>query len=288
MILARSRRELRERLSAVSPTHSAGVVGGIGLVPTMGYLHEGHLSLVDRARELSGKVAVSIFVNPLQFGPEEDLDRYPRDIDRDLALLEARGVDLCFAPDTEEMYPEGRPQVTVDPGPLGEGLCGAYRPGHFRGVLTVVARLFGLFSPEVAVFGRKDYQQAVLIRLMVRDLGLSPRIEIAPVAREEDGLALSSRNTLLSPEERGAAPALYQALRHAEIRFRDGERSARALRAEVREFVAGRAHLDLQYVEIVDPDTLHPLDEAREGSVLALAAFCGSTRLIDNLALGEA
>ncbi len=254
----------------------------------MGFLHEGHLSLVDRARSLCDVVAASIFVNPLQFGPSEDFSRYPRDEERDLALLEERGTALVFAPSVEEMYPAGEPVVTVSPGALAERLCGAYRPGHFRGVLTVVARLFGLFHPDVAVFGRKDFQQAVLIRRMVLDLELGVRIETGEIVREPDGLALSSRNAYLSPEERAQATGLHAALCAARDLFVEGERSAARLLEAIRSEIDGHPLLRLQYAELVDPDSLEGVDPARDGSVLALAAHCGDTRLIDNLELGRA
>jgi pantoate--beta-alanine ligase len=280
MIVAATRRELRE---ALDPPRRQG--RRIGLVPTMGYLHEGHLSLVDLAREESDFVAVSIFVNPLQFGPEEDLGRYPRDLDRDLSLLRDRGADLAFHPGLQEMYPHGLPEVTVDPGVLGRRLCGHFRPGHFRGVLTVVARLFGLLQPQVAVFGQKDYQQAALIRRMCRDLELGLEVRLGRVVREEDGLALSSRNVFLSPEERRQAVGLYRSLLRVQSSFRAGERSLLRLQ----ELLAGELEeyplLELQYGEIVDPENLEPVDPVGPGAVVAVAAHCGETRLIDNLVL---
>ncbi len=254
----------------------------VGLVPTMGYLHEGHLSLVDLARHRTGFVATSIFVNPLQFGAGEDLDRYPRDLDRDLGLLEERGVDLVFHPSVQEMYPDGHPLVSVDPGPLGDRLCGAFRPGHFRGVLSVVARLFGLFRPELAVFGQKDFQQAVLIRRMVRDLELGVEVRTGGVIREADGLAMSSRNVLLSSNQREDALALFNGLSSVQEAFSGGERSHAALQARVRSIVSRRPGIQLQYCEIVDPDTLQPVDPVPPGAVVAVAAMCGTTRLIDN------
>ncbi len=282
MIVAHTRRELSEALDRLR-----GNGRTLALVPTMGFLHEGHLSLVDRAGELADVVAVSVFVNPLQFGPGEDLASYPRDEERDLRLLEGRGAALVFVPAVDEMYPAGEPRVTVSPGALAERLCGAYRPGHFRGVLTVVAKLFGLVRPDVAVFGRKDFQQAVLIRRMVRDLDLRVRVETAPIVREPDGLALSSRNVYLSPAERAQAPGLRAGLSAAAAAFAGGERSAEALlRAVVREIEA-RPLLRLQYAELVHPESLEPVDPAFDGAVVALAAFCGRTRLIDNTALGE-
>lgn len=282
MIAVATRRDLREAL-----TQLVGDGTPLALVPTMGYLHEGHLSLVDLARREARRVAVSIFVNPLQFGPGEDLDRYPRDLDRDLSLSRARGVDLVFHPSVAEMYPEGEPWVTVDPGRMGRVLCGRFRPGHFRGVLTVVARLLGLFRPRVVVFGRKDYQQVALVRRMVRDLELGVEVRVAPTVREADGLALSSRNVYLSPEERREAPLLFQALRAVEEAFRAGERRRRALRAVLARELARFSSFRLQYGEIVDPDTLSRVDPVTPGAVVAAAGFLGTTRLIDNLVLEE-
>jgi len=282
VIVARTRAELAEGLSDLRDDG-----GAVTLVPTMGFLHEGHLSLVDFAGEQADHVAASIFVNPLQFGPSEDFDQYPRDEVRDLALLEQRGAGLVFIPGTEEMYPSGEPVVTVDPGPLSERLCGAFRPGHFRGVLTVVAKLFGLVRPEVAAFGRKDFQQAVLIRRMVRDLDLGVEVVTGPIVRESDGLALSSRNRYLSREERAQAPAIQRGMRAATELFESGERSAERLLDTVRAAIGTHELLRLQYAELVDPESLEPVDAAHDGAVLAVAAFCGRTRLIDNVVLGE-
>jgi len=280
VIVARTRAELAQALASL---HRPG--RRLGFVPTMGYLHEGHLSLVDAARERADVVAASIFVNPLQFGPSEDLASYPRDAARDLVMLEMRGANLVFLPRVEEMYPEGRPAVTVDPGPLGELLEGAHRPGHFRGVLTVVAKLFGLLRPDVAVFGRKDFQQLVLIERMTRELDLGVEIVGGATVREGDGLAMSSRNSYLSPEERAAAPRLAEGLMDAAARFGEGERGAAALLEPVRAALAGSPLLRLQYVEVVDPRALAPVDPVPPGAVIALAAFCGRTRLIDNVVL---
>jgi pantoate--beta-alanine ligase len=282
VILASTRLALAEYLAPVR-----GDRGRIGFVPTMGYLHEGHLSLVDLAREKSDFLVVSIFVNPLQFGPEEDLDRYPRDLDRDMVFLKDRGVDLVFHPSVGEMYPAGDPQVSVDPGSMGQGLCGRYRPGHFRGVLTVVARLFGLLRPQAAVFGQKDYQQAVLIRRMVQDLELGVEVILGPSVREADGLALSSRNVLLSPEERRDAPGLHRSLQRVQKAFGNGERSAGTLRQLLEGELMRYPHLNLQYGEVIHPETLEPLSLAAAGSVVAVAAFFGATRLIDNHILTE-
>ena len=277
MILSPTRQILSESLG---PIREEGL--RVGLVPSMGYLHEGHLSLVDIARERSDFLAVSIFVNPLQFGPGEDLGLYPRDLDRDLALLGERGVDLVFFPSIEEMYPDGEPQVVVDPGPMGQRLCGEYRPGHFRGVLTVVARLLGLFRPHVAVFGQKDYQQAVLIRRMVRDMEMGVELAFGPVVREEDGLALSSRNLFLSEDQRADAVGLRRSLQAVQRAFEEGSRSGTELRGVLVREVANYPLLQLQYGEIVHPQRLEPLEVVEPGAVVAVAAHCGRTRLIDN------
>lgn len=279
MIVARDRVELARGLDALRAR------GTVGLVPTMGFLHEGHTSLVDLAGSAADAVAVSIFVNPLQFGPSEDLATYPRDEERDLRLLEQRGTDLVFLPPVEVMYPDGEPLVTVSPGPMERRLCGAFRPGHFRGVLTVVARLFGLLRPDVAFFGRKDYQQAVLIRRMVRDLELGVDVRTGPIVREADGLAMSSRNAYLSPEERREATALHAALKAAAGRFAEGERRGDALVTVMRNVVDAHALLELQYAEAVHPEALDAVTTAEPGTVLAVAAFCGTTRLIDNVVL---
>lgn len=277
MIVTRTRTALAEALARIRAR------GTVSLVPTMGFLHEGHLSLVDSAREATDAVVATIFVNPLQFGPDEDLEAYPRDEERDLRLLEERGVDLAFVPSPEEMYPGGDPLVTVDPGPMADRLCGAYRPGHFAGVLTVVAKLFGLVRPHAAVFGRKDFQQAVLIRRMALDMELGVRVLTAPIVRERDGLAMSSRNSYLSPEERAQAPGFVAGLRAAREAYEAGQTSSAALLDAVHREVGRRDLLELQYAEVVHPDTLGAVPDARPGSVLALAGFCGGTRLIDNM-----
>jgi pantoate--beta-alanine ligase len=279
-VLVHTKAEVRR---AVAEARRGGA--RIALVPTMGYLHEGHLTLVDRARQVADFVAVSIFVNPLQFGPREDLARYPRNLPRDLELAFGRGADLVFAPDVEEMYAAGQPVVSVVPEDAIAGrLCGASRPGHFRGVLTVVAKLFGIFTPDVAIFGQKDYQQATLIRRMAGDLDIPVTVDVAPTIREADGLALSSRNTYLSADDRARALALSRALRRAQQAFAAGERDGDAIRAAV------RAEMDVpgvepEYAELVDAATLAPLDVAVPGAVVAVAARVGATRLIDNAAL---
>lgn len=256
----------------------------IGFVPTMGYLHEGHLSLIDLASRHADLVAVSIYVNPTQFGAGEDLDSYPRDLDRDLDLADKHGADIVFVPSDEEMYPWPQTVWVEPPEKMGRRLCGGSRPGHFRGVLTVVAKLFGMVRPDVAVFGRKDYQQAVLIQRMVRELALPVRIELAPIVREPDGLAMSSRNAYLVGGQRRTAVGLPRALRAVRDAFAGGERSAEALRRLARD-VMEDAGVRVDYADVVDPDDLSPLGEAGQDSVCAVAGFVGTTRLIDNASL---
>lgn len=280
MILATTRVGLSRALEDVRGTGRS-----LGLIPTMGYLHEGHLSLVEQTRERADFIAASIFVNPLQFGQSEDLERYPRNLDRDMALLEARGVDLVFHPSVEEMYPGGDPMVTVDPGPMGSVLCGAYRPGHFRGVLTVVARLFGLFRPQFAAFGQKDFQQVVLIKRMVLDLEMVVQVLTGEIVREEDGLAMSSRNVFLTPEAREDALGLFRGLQALRQAFSEGETSSSALRNIFRKVLRKHPGLALQYLEVVDPATLEPVDPAFSGAMAMVAGHSGLTRLIDNQTL---
>ena len=281
MRTVRTVEELRE---ALAPVRRAA--RSIGLVPTMGAFHGGHLSLIRRAREQADVVVVSLFINPAQFGPGEDLAAYPRDPHRDLALLEVRGADLVFVPDVEDVYPGADPAVTVDPGPMGDRLCGAFRPGHFRGVLTVVAKLFAIVRPEVAVFGRKDFQQSVLVRRMNAQLGCGVEIATAPTVREPDGLALSSRNAYLSAAEREVARSLSGGLREARTRFAAGERDPGALERRARA-VMEAAGADVEYVSVVDPEGLEPPARAEAAHVMAIAARVGTTRLIDNETLGE-
>ena len=254
--------------------------GPVVLVPTMGALHEGHRTLVRAARELGGSVVVSVFVNPTQFGPGEDLDRYPRTWDDDLAALAAEGADLVFHPPVDEVYPPGSLGVTVQPGPLGQQLEGAVRPGHFAGVLTVVAKLFGLVRPDVAVFGEKDYQQLTLIRAMARELALGVEVRGVPTVREDDGMALSSRNRFLSAEQRATAAALSAALRAGAAA---GPRGGDAVLAAARAVLADAPGLLQDYLELTDPD-LGPAPTAGPARLL-VAARAGSTRLIDNTAL---
>lgn len=256
----------------------------IGLVPTMGFLHEGHLALVRRARAENDIVAVSIFVNPRQFGPDEDLARYPRNNERDLALLRDESVDLAFVPTVDEMYPSGF-STTVDVGSLGERLEGVSRPGHFKGVATVVARLLNLTRPQRAYFGQKDAQQVIVVRRMVKDLALTVQIDAVPTVREPDGLALSSRNIFLSIEERQAATALSRALFRAQESFDWGERDANRLRQIVRDLLDLELLVRTDYVSVAEASTLDELDNVDRPALLSLAAWVGQTRLIDNVPL---
>jgi pantoate--beta-alanine ligase len=258
----------------------------IGLVPTMGFLHEGHLRLVDEARGRADVVLMTIFVNPLQFGPTEDLARYPRDLARDRKLAEDRGVDALFVPGESAMYPPGS-EVRVIPGRSADRWEGAARPGHFAGVLTVVAKLFHLAEPDVACFGRKDVQQTVLVRQMVRDLDWPVELVVVPTVREPDGLALSSRNAYLDPEQRRRATALSAALQEAHVAWRGGERSASAIEARVRRYLEAFPDIQVEYVAVAEPDALAPVSEVEGRTVVALAARVGLTRLIDNIVLDE-
>jgi pantoate--beta-alanine ligase len=254
----------------------------LGLVPTMGALHEGHLSLVKAARARCKSVAATIFVNPTQFGPNEDFAKYPRNFERDAQLLENRGVDLLFAPATEEMYPAGASTYVTVEG-LSERLCGRSRPGHFRGVTTVVSKLFHITEPDVAFFGQKDAAQVAIIRRMVRDLNMAVEIVACPIVREPDGLAMSSRNAYLSPKHRKDAPALYHALQKIDELYKTGEQSVDQL------ISAGTAALGndvrMDYLEIVDPESLQPVTQVQGPALVAVAGFLGETRLIDNLVL---
>lgn len=256
----------------------------LALVPTMGFLHQGHLALVRQARAENKSVVVSIFVNPTQFGPAEDFAQYPRDMKRDLRLLEKEGADLVFAPTVEEMYPPGFSTAVVVEG-LKERLEGEFRPGHFRGVATVVAKLLNIIQPDRAYFGQKDAQQLRVIRQLVADLNLPVEICAVPTVREADGLAMSSRNSLLSPEQRAAATVLSRALRQAEQQYRTGERSATVLRATMRETLAAEQLVQADYVSVADPDSLQELDQIEGPALLSLAVRFGSVRLIDNLPL---
>ena len=256
----------------------------LGLVPTMGALHEGHLSLVRAARAQSDVVAASIFVNPTQFGPNEDFGKYPRSFERDCELLKKEGVQLLFAPSVEEMYPTGSvTYVTVES--LSEKLCGQSRPGHFRGVTTVVAKLFNIVEPDVAFFGQKDAAQVAIIRRMVRDLDMPVEIAVHPIVREPDGLAMSSRNAYLAPQERKAALVLSRSLTTVRNLINQGERNSAKLIAAGRAVFSSEPSARLDYFEIVDPETLDPIAGINEPALVAVAAFLGSTRLIDNVVL---
>ncbi len=253
----------------------------VGLVPTMGFLHEGHLSLVRRARRENDTCVVSIFVNPLQFGPTEDLEAYPRDMDRDLDLLSSEGVDLVFAPDFDEMYSPDR-SVTVTERDISRSLCGSARPGHFDGVCTVVLKLFNILSPDRAYFGEKDYQQLQVVRRMARDLDVDVEIRGCPIVREKDGLAMSSRNIYLGEAERRDALALSKALVEARSAFEAGERDCRKILATVRRVLEAHPLVNIDYAEIRDAETLLPVERVEGRAVVALAARVGKARLIDN------
>jgi pantoate--beta-alanine ligase len=256
----------------------------VGLVPTMGFLHDGHLALVRRARAENDLVAVSIFVNPRQFGPDEDFVRYPRDTEHDLALLRDEQVDIVFLPSVDEMYPPGF-STTVDVGSLGERLEGVSRPGHFKGVATVVARLLNLTRPHRVYFGQKDAQQVIVVRRMVKDLALTVQIVAVPTVREPDGLALSSRNIFLSIEEREAATVLSRALARAQESFEWGERDANRLRQIARDMLDLELLVRTDYVSVADVETLDELEHIERTALLSLAAWVGQTRLIDNVML---
>jgi len=252
----------------------------LGFIPTMGALHPGHLSLVRAARRENDRVAVSIFVNPLQFGPSEDFRRYPRPAARDRRLLEQEKTDYLFLPSPRAVYPAGF-QTTVEPGAMAEGLCGRFRPGHFKGVTTVVARLFLLAAPDRAYFGAKDFQQAKILGRMVRDLGFNLKMRILPIVREADGLAMSSRNAYLTAEERRRALGFSQALALARRRMGEGGQNLAALKRVLVSYLI-RQGIQVQYVEWADPETLEPLKASRPRMLLALAGYVGKTRLIDN------
>jgi pantoate--beta-alanine ligase len=258
----------------------------VGLVPTMGALHAGHLSLVDEARRLTDVVVMTIFVNPLQFGPQEDFQRYPRDLARDSAVARERGVAVLFAPSIDVMYPPGS-EIRVVAGPTADRLEGVVRPGHFAGVLTVVTKLFHLVEPDIAVFGQKDIQQAVLIRQLVRDLDFPLEVVIAPTVREADGMALSSRNAYLTPEQRREGLVLSAALRIADAAWRAGERDAARLVAMMKEEFRRCPAVVPDYIALVDPERLAPVSTAEPGAILTVAGRLGGTRLLDNHILGR-
>lgn len=259
----------------------------IGFVPTMGFLHEGHMALVRLARAEADIVVLSIFVNPAQFGPNEDCDKYPRDLGRDSELCRKNGVDIIFNPPVADIYSPGN-TVLVDEGDLSKKLCGAFRPGHFRGVLTVAAKLFNIVLPDVAVFGQKDAQQAILIRHMIHDLNFPVKLVLSPIIREADGLAMSSRNSYLSPDERKRARCLSAALKTARGLCRSGERDCAALKKAMRKVIETEKPEAIDYIEIIAERDLKTIDKiTRDNCLIALAARIGNTRLIDNLPLPD-
>lgn len=258
--------------------------GTVGFVPTMGYLHEGHISLARRAKEECESVVASIFVNPTQFGPSEDLSKYPRNLERDLRLFEAAGVDLVWTPTNEAMYPPGY-GTWVEVEGLTKPLEGASRPGHFRGVTTVVTKLFNAVQPQKAYFGQKDAQQAAVIRQMTRDLNFTVEIVVCPIVREADGLAMSSRNSYLSPDERQAATILFRALTAAQSAYERGERKAERLRDIMASTLVTEPRAQVQYVSVADYDTLEELQTVTGKTLLSMAVYLGKTRLIDNFVL---
>jgi pantoate--beta-alanine ligase len=273
-------RKIKEMKSVVRDVRSLGK--NVGFVPTMGYLHEGHLSLVQASLQSADCTVVSIFVNPAQFGPKEDFKEYPRDLARDSQLLEKLGVDLLFCPDYTEMYPPDY-KTYIEVESLQDKLCGPSRPGHFRGVCTVVLKLFNIVQPDVAFFGQKDAQQAIILKRMVSDLNLDVRVEVMPTVREEDGLALSSRNVYLDPEQRQSALCLSRSLNEAAGMIRSGERRTDPLMDRMREIIDREDLAKLDYISIVDTGSLEPLKEIKKEALIALAVFFGSVRLIDNM-----
>ena len=260
------------------------LAGPVGLVPTMGFLHDGHLELVRQSKQVCASTVVSIFVNPTQFGPGEDLDSYPRDLDRDLSLLEGVGTDLVWIPKNEEMYPANY-QTWVETIDVSLPLEGSYRPGHFKGVTTVVAKLFNAVRPDKAFFGQKDAQQVAVIKQMTRDLSYPIDIEVVPIVREGDGLAMSSRNTYLDEKQRQAATVLYRALRAAESAYKNGERSGDAIRKVMADTIVAEPLASAQYVSCADRETLQELESITNGALLSMAVYVGKTRLIDNWVL---
>jgi len=272
-------RRVRAMKEACSAARAEGKI--VGFVPTMGALHEGHLSLVRRVRAQAGFTVVSIFVNPTQFGPGEDFARYPRDLGKDAEMLAGEGVDLVFAPEPDEIYPPGA-ATFVEVDGLSDKLEGTSRPGHFRGVATVVTKLFAIVDPHVAAFGQKDAQQAIVIKTLVRDLMLNVEILVLPTKRDEDGVAMSSRNTLLSPEERRAARAIPRALEAARAALSGGEKDPGKIVAAAKAVIAAEPLLKIDYLELVDPERLDPVVKPGGEMLLAVAVFAGSTRLIDN------
>ncbi|MFC1549068.1 pantoate--beta-alanine ligase [Candidatus Omnitrophota bacterium] len=255
----------------------------VGFVPTMGYLHEGHLSLIKDAGKECDSVVISIYVNPAQFGPDEDLEKYPRDLERDKILSENEGVDVIFTPSSGEMYPLGYATDVEVKGQLTEALCGRSRPGHFKGVATVVTKLFNIVEPDKAYFGQKDAQQAVVVKRIALDLNIPVDIKVLPIVREDDGLAMSTRNGYLSAGQREQARGLSHSLEHAKEIISAGEISVEAIKHEIKNILKKGKDVRVDYVEIVETDTLEPLEEVKGSALIAIAAFVGDTRLIDNV-----
>jgi pantoate--beta-alanine ligase len=279
MLITRTIAETRAALA-----HARAQGNRIGFVPTMGYLHEGHLRLIDIARQHSDFVVVSIFVNPTQFGPHEDFASYPRDFERDRKLCEARGTDLIFAPEVSEIYPE-RSLITFQIEKLADRLCGARRPGHFNGVVLVVSKLFNIVQPDIAVFGQKDAQQLIIIKRLVQDLNFPVRIIAAPTVREPNGLAMSSRNVYLSPTQRAQSTVLYKSLQRAKALIESGERDPQQIIAEMRKLIATVSEEKIDYIEIVRVSDLQPIEKLDGLVLIALAVYFGKARLIDNIIL---
>ena len=276
-----------KKIEELKPMVRAARMAGksVGLVPTMGYLHEGHLTLMRRARAEQEFVIATLFVNPLQFGPQEDYAVYPRDLERDSQLAASTGIDVLFAPEVDEMYPAGKGKTLtfVDVAQITDTLCGASRPGHFRGVATVVTKLFNISEADVAYFGQKDAQQVAVIRRMVTDLNMNVQIIAVPIVREADGLAMSSRNQYLNAQERKAALVLSRSLGHARELLASGERSPIQLTAAIAEILGKEPLAAAEYIAVVDPNTLAPLEQITTAALIALAVKFGKTRLIDNL-----
>ena len=273
-----------EKMTALSQKwHQAGKI--IAFVPTMGYFHQGHLSLISEGKKQGDVLVVSLFVNPIQFGPKEDLAAYPRDLQRDASLAEKQGTDVLFVPEEKEMYPEGY-QTYVEVTQLTKYLCGVSRPGHFKGVTTVVAKLFNIIRPHIAIFGLKDYQQYIVIKRMVMDLNYPIKIIGCPIIREPDGLAMSSRNVYLTSKQRTSALSLYKSLNIAQEMVNKGEKKAKTIIEAVTTFIQKRPYTKIDYVKLCDPETLEELEEIRGNALLALAVKVGKARLIDNTILG--
>lgn len=273
-----------EKMAALSQKwHQAGKI--IAFVPTMGYFHQGHLSLMGEGKKQGDVLVVSLFVNPIQFGPKEDLAAYPRNLQRDASLAEKEGTDVLFVPEEKEMYPEGY-QTYVEVTQLTKYLCGVSRPGHFKGVTTIVAKLFNIIRPHIAIFGLKDYQQYIVIKRMVRDLNYPIKIIGCPIVRETDGLAMSSRNVYLTSEQRPSALSLYKSLNIAQEMVNKGERKAKNIIKAVSIFIQKHPYTKIDYVKLCHPETLEDLEEIKERALLALAVKVGKARLIDNTILG--